>query len=70
MDRKGKQLASMTYDNWHAIGECDQPLSITVAGLSFGTRADLALSELEATSFVGKDFRIPYPPSYFRQYWP
>ncbi|MBT8360721.1 MAG: DUF4292 domain-containing protein [Deltaproteobacteria bacterium] len=70
MDKKGKQLACMTYDNWQAIGECDQPLSITVAGLSFGTRADLALSELEATSFVGKDFRIPYPPSYFRQYWP
>jgi len=70
MDRKGRKLASLAYNDWQAIGGCDQPLSISVAGLSFGTRADLKMSDLEATPFVGKDFRIPYPPSYFRQYWP
>jgi hypothetical protein len=70
LDSKGKTTATISYDNWQSVGNCQQPSSISISGLSFGATAQIDLSEIMPATLSEESFSLPVPRSYRRQILP
>ena len=70
MDPKGNRLATISYGNWQNIDGCNQPLNITISGLTFGAEAHLELSDVRRAHLQPEDFNITVPPTYSQQFMP
>ena len=66
----GSSLATISYGSWETISGCEQPMAIGVSGLSFGATADFLFSDLREAEFEPRDFNLPFPPGYSRQFLP
>ena len=70
IDREKNPLASITYRDWDEATGCKLPMSISISGLSFGARADLAFSEVKRAALGPKDFSLPHPPGFVKKVMP
>lgn len=70
IDQEGKPLANLLYSDWDKATGCMLPMSISISGLSFGARADLAFSEVKRTKLGPKDFSLPYPRGFAKKIMP
>ena len=66
----GSFQATISYADWQTISACEQPMNISVSGLSFGATANLMFSDLREAELKPRDFNLPYPQGYRRQYLP
>ena len=70
VEQDGTAQATIAYSGWQSISGCEQPMNISVTGLSFGATADLEFSDLRQAVLQSKDFNLPYPQGYSRQFQP
>ncbi len=66
----GNIEATITYTAWQERDRCRQPEEIEITGLDFGASALIRLSDIHGATLTRKDFTIPVPPHYLRQYTP
>jgi len=66
---KGEILATITYKNWVSVGNCQQPQTILVTGLEFGTEMTIKLSDVRIAEDLDKnDFLLTKPAGYLMQF--
>lgn len=70
LNEKGKIEAVISYEDWQAVGQCSQPMRISISGLSFGAEATLIFSDMRQADLSNDDFNLPIPAGYTRQFLP
>ncbi len=70
VDNQGKIAAAISYENWHAVEHCAQPMRIRISGLSFGAEAELRFSDVQESVLGDDTFDLPIPSGYMRQFLP
>jgi len=65
----GKIVAEIVYDNRSARTGCQQPSTITISGLDYGTEIRLELTDIRSSD-TQKKYILSTPKGYYRQYMP
>lgn len=66
----GSLQATIAYENWQPLSGGEQPMHIAVSGLSFGATATFTYSDLRTKQLKPRDFNLPFPEGYSRQFLP
>ncbi len=70
VENDGSLQATIAYGNWQPLSTGEQPMHIAVSGLSFGASATFVFTDLRATEMKPRDFNLPFPQGYSRQFLP
>lgn len=65
----GRIVAEITYGDWTTVGDCRQPLEISITGLDYGIDIRLKLSNVQLAQDA-KKYSLPVPQGYLQQYRP
>ena len=70
VDSDSSLQATIAYENWQPLSGGEQPMHIAVSGLSFGATATFVFNDLRAAELKPRDFNLPFPQGYSRQFLP
>ncbi len=66
---RGQKVAEISYGDWVTLGECRQPLDISIAGLDYGTDIHIKLANVHISD-EKKTYRLQPPPGFSQQFMP
>jgi len=70
-NHKNKTIARINYNNWQTMPEtkCEQPLSVVVSDLGYGTEIEIKLKDVELRP-EKNTYDLTPPNGYFKKYMP